>query len=115
MLEPEEIARICYESNRALQAVLQDPTNGVSVPWEDASYETREGLINAVRQHIVSDVDPRDSHDLWCKAKLAAGWVYGEFKDEEAKTHPCLKPYSQLSSGDKAKDRLFIAIIRALH
>ena len=41
-------------------------------------------------------------------------WSYGEVKDAEAKTHPCLIPYDQLPEFQKAKDKLFVAIVDAL-
>lgn len=28
--------------------------------------------------------------------KIADGWKYGEAKDPEAKTHPCLVPFDKL-------------------
>lgn len=40
--------------------------------------------------------------------------VYGEVKDGEAKTHPCLVPYEQLPPAQRLKDDLFAAIVRTL-
>jgi hypothetical protein len=55
-----------------------------------------------------------DSHDNWSREKWDNGWVWGEVKDPEAKTHPNLVPYSALPAGERAKDALFGAIVRAL-
>ena len=42
------------------------------------------------------------------------GWVYGEHKDEQRKTHPCIVPYDELPAAQRAKDALFLANVRAL-
>ena len=48
------------------------------------------------------------------KDKVDAGWVYGEEKDEEKKTHPCLMRFEQLSEFQQKKDKLFCDIVDAL-
>jgi hypothetical protein len=48
------------------------------------------------------------------KEKLDAGWVYGEVKDAEKKTHPCLVPFSELPPFQQQKDSLFCGIVDAL-
>ncbi|XUM24954.1 RyR domain-containing protein [Bradyrhizobium oligotrophicum S58] len=46
--------------------------------------------------------------------KLRAGWVHGEVKDADAKTHPCIVPFDQLPRVQQAKDKLFRAVVAAL-
>lgn len=46
--------------------------------------------------------------------KVNDGWVYGEVKDADKKTHPCIVPYNELPEFQKKKDHLFIAIVKAL-
>lgn len=48
------------------------------------------------------------------KEKIEDGWVYGDEKDTEKKTHPCLVPYEELPEFQKKKDALFQAIVDAL-
>lgn len=50
----------------------------------------------------------------WVDDKIAHGWRYGAEKDTERKTHPCLVPLGQLPRYQQDKNRLFIAIVRAL-
>ena len=45
--------------------------------------------------------------------KSKDGWTYGTVKDAEAKTHPCLLPYSELPQEQKIKDQLFISVVMA--
>ena len=44
-------------------------------------------------------------HDIWASGRLSQGWTYGESRDDDAKTHPCLVPYEQLSEEEKGYDR----------
>jgi hypothetical protein len=45
--------------------------------------------------------------------KVAAGWVYGEVKDPDAKppTHPCIVPFEELPPEQQFKDVLFKTIV----
>jgi hypothetical protein len=42
------------------------------------------------------------------------GWVYGEVKDAEKKTHPCMVPYEKLPIEQRVKDYLFKAVIDSI-
>lgn len=44
-------------------------------------------------------------HDVWAKGRIAEGWTYGECKDNEKKTNPCLVPYCELPESEKEYDR----------
>lgn len=35
-------------------------------------------------------------HELWAMHKIETGWEWGEQRDEVAKTHPCIAPYSDI-------------------
>lgn len=109
---PEDIARVCHEVNRAYCAALGD----LSQPkWEDAPQWQRDSAHNGVMLHMGDPhAGPEASHKAWMVEKLAAGWVYGEVKDPEAKTHPCLVPFSDLPREQQAKDFLFRAVVHAL-
>lgn len=44
-------------------------------------------------------------HDTWAARRLADGWVWGPKRDDDAKTHPSLVPYAELSESEKEYDR----------
>lgn len=46
-----------------------------------------------------------NTHDVWASGRIAQGWTYGEKRDDEKKTTPCLVPYSELPESEKEYDR----------
>jgi RyR domain len=46
-----------------------------------------------------------NTHDVWARLRLAEGWTYGPRRDDVAKTHPGMVPYSELSESEKDYDR----------
>lgn len=47
----------------------------------------------------------RNTHEVWAYHRLREGWTWGESLDPEAKKHPNLVPYEELSEADKDYDR----------
>lgn len=45
-------------------------------------------------------------HENWSVGRIADGWTYGETRNDEKKTTPCLVPYSELSDSEKEYDRV---------
>lgn len=45
-------------------------------------------------------------HENWSAGRIADGWTYGETRNYEKKTTPCLVPYSELSDSEKEYDRV---------
>ena len=46
-----------------------------------------------------------NAHDLWALQRMGTGWTYGPARDDAAKHHPCLVPYSDLPEAEKEYDR----------
>lgn len=44
-------------------------------------------------------------HENWSAGRIAEGWRYGETRNDEKKTTPCLIPYSELPEEEKEYDR----------
>lgn len=47
----------------------------------------------------------KNVHEIWAETRISQGWRYGEQRDDEKKTHPCLVPYEELSEEEKEYDR----------
>lgn len=109
--EIEGIARVCHDANRAWQIASDDPV--VSPAWDEAPDWQRASALEGVSKAL-DGASGEQLHQDWCDFKSGDGWVYGPVKDEAAKTHPCLVPYSELPPEQRRKDDLFAAIVAAL-
>ena len=47
----------------------------------------------------------KNVHEVWAEARISQGWTYGEQRNDELKTHPCLVPYEELPESEKEYDR----------
>jgi len=108
----ENVAKVCHEANKAYCETLGDTSQP---SWEDAPQWQRDSAVDGVK-NIIDGITktPEDSHKGWLSQKESDGWVYGETKDPEKETHPCMVPYDELPKEQQAKDALFFAIAQAL-
>ena len=110
-MNTQEIAKVCHEANAALCAAFGDYSQS---PWDQAAEWQRASAIAGVTFALKNpSATPEDQHNAWCESKRKDGWVFGDVKDAEKKTHPCLVPYAQLPPFQKAKDYVFNAIVKA--
>ena len=107
----EEIARVIHSANAELQRIQGDPVP--SQPWDSESDELRQGVIASV-EYCRGGCTTAALHERWAGDKRRNGWTPGPEKDSERKTHPCLVPYDKLPDYQRDKNRLFVAIVRAL-
>lgn len=111
-MQAELIAKVCHQSNKAWCEANGDFTQK---DWDEAEDWQRQSAINGVLYRIGNPDAGNDAqHNSWMKEKVDAGWVYGQVKDAEAKTHPCIVPFDQLPRFQQQKDALFCAIVDAL-
>ena len=54
----------------------------------------------------LTDVLAENVHEVWSAHRMEEGWRYGERRDDAAKLHPGLVPFSELSEKEKEYDRL---------
>lgn len=111
-MEIEDIARICHQANRALCVAAGEPEPS---DWDYVTEAQRESARAGVIFRMTHpNASPEAQHLQWMAHKAAAGWVYGSFKDETAKRHPCMVPFGELPPMQQAKDHLFAAICAAM-
>ncbi len=113
-MEPIEItiARTCHEVNRAYCAGLGDESQ---VPWSEAPDWQKDSAVAGVKAVLDGSAStPEEQHQAWYDTKEADGWVYGETKDADAKTHPCMVSYNELPREQQAKDALFRAVVEGM-
>jgi hypothetical protein len=103
-----QIAKLCHEVNRAYCKSIGDTSQP---SWEDAPDWQKDSAKNGVEFHLNNETTPEQSHENWMKDKVADGWVYGDVKCPEKKTHPCMVSYDQLPIEQRTKDYLFKAIV----
>ncbi len=46
-----------------------------------------------------------NAHDNWATLRVEQGWTWGKERDDGAKKHPDLIPYSELAESEKEYDR----------
>lgn len=108
----EDIARVCHQVNKSFCISIGDNSQ---LDWENTYPWARESAVNGVKFHLENpEATPENSHESWMKEKIESGWVYGDVKDVEKKTHPCLLPYSELPLEQRAKDYLFKSVVESL-
>lgn len=112
-LKVYQVARVCHEANRALQAALGESV--VSKPWDNLDFETKcsalDGVLKVIREPHTT---PKMLHENWCRFKWENGWQYAPVRDDEKKLHPCLVRYEDLPAEQIMKDVLFGNILRSL-
>lgn len=102
-------AKMAHQINKAYCLALGDDSQQ---DWEQAPEWQRQSAVDGVAFCLENpDMTPADSHASWMAKKKEDGWVFGEVKDPEKKTHPCMVPFDQLPAEQKAKDFLFQAAV----
>ena len=106
------LASLAHGINIAYCASIGDHSH---MPWEETPEELKKSIEYGVKMHLENpETTPEQSHESWLAQKETDGWVYGEIKDLENKTHPCILPYDQLPAEQKTKDYLFKAVVTLL-
>jgi hypothetical protein len=111
---PEEvaIAAACHEANRQYCRSMGDYSQQ---PWSEAPGLVRASVIEGVRN--IRDgliTKPEEAHARWMASYLDLGWVYGPEKSYVHKTHPNLRPFTDLSAAEQRKDTIFFTLASVL-
>ena len=108
----EYVARAAHEVNRVYCQTIGDHSQ---VSWHDAPEWQKESARSGVCFVLNNpDAGPSASHDSWLEEKHANGWKYGAVKDDVKKEHPCFVAYEHLPENQKAKDLIFVHVVKEL-
>lgn len=111
-MQVEQIAAMAHQVNKLWCELNNDFSQN---DWGDAEQWQRDSAIKGVQFRLDNpDAGYDAQHNSWMSEKIGDGWVYGEVKNAEAKTHPCIVPFEQLPEFQQKKDALFCAIVDAL-
>ena len=106
----EACARAAHEANRAYCIAIGD---GSQVSWDDAP-DWQKNSARSGASGALAGNSPEQSHESWLSEKKDHGWRYGSVKDVEKKEHPCFLPYGKLPKAQRAKDEIFVSVVRAV-
>lgn len=136
----ERLARAIHDAYIALETAngSTEATNPSMVAWERLPDQLRQSniaqaadigtKIEAIGAVVIpqSGADPgftftvqeveslsRMEHDRWMRERTAAGWKYGQQRDNARKLHPDLRDWAYLSDEAKDKDRNAIRTLPA--
>ena len=73
-------------------------------PYTPAPLDTRDIELPKELDELIERM-ARNVHDVWAQGRIAEGWTYGEQRDDQLKTHPCLVPYEELPDAEREYDR----------
>ena len=106
----ERRAIFVYEGARLQAAAVGAPIVPEPWPYRDEAFKSQ--FLNVIDMMTGPDrkSSPEELHDDWVKAYEEMGWVYGEVRDVEAKTHPDMLPFDQLDPRERDKDAVFVAL-----
>lgn len=107
----EACARAAHEANRSYCMALGDHSQE---HWEKAPTWARDSAREGVVGVLIRGNGPRESHGAWLAAKERDGWRWGPLKDPTIKTHPCFRPYDELPEDQRAKDTIFVTVVRTM-
>ena len=84
-------------SHKLVHSATPPPTHRSSLPHTHQVIVPDKllALRDSLAEHI---------HDVWSREKVKSGWRFAEVRNNTAKEHPCLKPYSDLSEEEKRYD-----------
>jgi hypothetical protein len=108
----EEAAMVVNETLRGWRMAIGDDEIAT---WPEAPEAQKEIHRASIHWYFASPAaTPRAFHDMWTAWMFHNGWSYGETRDVEAKRHPLVRPWDELSELQQIKTRLCVAIMATI-
>lgn len=74
------------------------------VKYTPQSIDTSDVKLPEELEQLVEKMS-KNVHEVWAETRIKQGWTYGEQRNDDLKTHPCLVPYEELPEEEKEYDR----------
>lgn len=74
------------------------------VKYTPQPIDTTDVTLPVELKQLVEEMS-KNVHEVWAETRIKQGWKYGEQRNYELKTHPCLVPYEDLPEEEKEYDR----------
>lgn len=76
--------------------------------------DTQATILSADLLQLVEHL-AKNTHENWAQQRIADGWKYGVKRNDDAKEHPSLIPYEELSETEKEYDRITsVEVLKAI-
>ena len=75
-----------------------------TVNYKPQPIDTNDVVLPVELKELVEEMS-KNVHEVWAETRIKQGWTYGEQRNDELKTHPCLVPYEDLPEEEKEYDR----------
>ena len=66
--------------------------------------DTTDVVLPKELEQLVEEMS-KNVHEVWAVTRIKQGWTYGEQRNDELKTHPCIVPDEDLPEEEKVYDR----------
>lgn len=107
--DPKVGANVNYDFARFLKAWNYSHNYLVVASHEGLEYQPHPLDIDDImlNEELVELTESlaEEAHEVWASKRKEEGWTYGELRDDQAKKHPDLIPYSELPESEKDYDR----------
>ncbi|KAF0718663.1 Aste57867_1559 [Aphanomyces stellatus] len=80
------------------------------IPYSTSGQVYTPRPLNTTKVHLpedlvlLRDLLAENTHEVWSKGRIDAGWTHGPQRNDQIKTHNCLVPYADLSESEKSYD-----------
>ena len=107
-----DMARACHEATRGYCEAIGDPP---LTPFDECGAAMQASICDGVVKLLQNTSwGPMQNHTSWTLWKAEHGWKWGAVKDTENKLHPDLVLWEALPASQRAKNAIFVGIVRSL-
>lgn len=114
IVDNEELKDVEKELGKNLIGIDEDMIKSISnylnikeektMEYNPKPISTNDVILNDEILEL-AEVLAKNTHDIWARGRMKQGWKYGEYRNDNLKTTPCLVPYEELPESEKEYDR----------